>query len=77
MAIMRVRVVPNSRRRAVERVGESELRVKVDASPSKGRANGRLIEIIAEYFGVATSRVRIVAGAGRRDKLVEISAERR
>ena len=37
-------------------------KVKVAAVPEKGKANRALCEFLAERFGVAKSRVRIVAG---------------
>jgi uncharacterized protein YggU (UPF0235/DUF167 family) len=48
-------------------------RVKVDAPARGGRANERLIAILAEHFDVPKSRIRILRGLASRDKLVEIS----
>ena len=37
-----------------------------------GEANKALVKTIAEYFGIAKSRVSIKSGAGSRNKRVEI-----
>jgi len=67
-----VRVVPNSRVEAVEKVAEGAYRAKVKAKPIEGRANERLILLLSEYFAVPKSQVRITRGLGARDKTVEI-----
>lgn len=38
------------------------LKVKVTAVPEKGRANRAVVKVIAEWLGVAPSRVEIVSG---------------
>ncbi|HDI00564.1 MAG TPA: DUF167 domain-containing protein, partial [Firmicutes bacterium] len=46
--------------------------VRVAAPPERGKANERLVRILAEAFGVARSEVRVVAGHKSRDKVVEV-----
>ena len=48
------------------------LRVRVTAPPVEGRANEALVRLLAHVLGVAPGRVRVVAGAKARRKLVEI-----
>lgn len=61
-----------SRQRKIEKVDEGMYRVWVHAAPEKGKANDEILEVIAKYFEVARSRVRIVIGKTAREKLVEI-----
>ena len=70
--IVNVKVVPNSKKYGVERMGENDFRVKVDAKAEGGRANRRLVEIVAEFFNVPKSSVRIVKGFKSRSKVIEI-----
>lgn len=49
-----------------------ELRVRVTAPPVDGRANAALVRLLAATLGIAPSRVRVVAGATSRRKLVEV-----
>lgn len=67
-----VRVVPGSVKASVQTAGEGMLKVKVDAPPEKGKANARLVEILAEHFSVAKSAIHIVHGTMGREKVVEI-----
>lgn len=69
---IRVVVVPNSRTAAVTKISDSSYRVKVNARAVEGRANARLLEILAEYFYIPKSHVRIVKGLSNRNKVVEI-----
>ncbi|HEY4686710.1 MAG TPA: DUF167 domain-containing protein [Candidatus Subteraquimicrobiales bacterium] len=67
-----VNVVPNAKQAGVLEESENNFRVKVDAPPKEGKANKRLIEILAQYFDVAKSKIKIVKGEKSRQKIVEI-----
>lgn len=68
-ALVPVRAAPNARRPGVLGVRDGALRVAVAVPPEKGRANAAIVEILAEAFGCARSRVRLVSGETRREKL--------
>ena len=70
--IVNMKVVPNSKKPGVEKMGENDFKVKVDAKAEGGKANRRLVEIIAEFFNVPKSSVRIVKGFKSRKKIIEI-----
>lgn len=57
------------------RTSETSYEVRVDEKPISGRANKRLLEILAEHFSVPKSGITIVNGARSRDKMVEIILE--
>ena len=44
----------------------------IRSKPIKGKANQEVIRKLADYFGVPSSAVRIVAGLRSRNKLVEV-----
>jgi uncharacterized protein len=48
-------------------------RARIAALPERGRANRALVELVAELAGVPRDRVRVVAGAGSRRKVVEVA----
>ncbi len=68
---MRVLVHPRARRRGVEVDGDVTV-VYVRSPPEKGRANEEAREILAEYFGVNKSGVRLVKGQMSREKVFEV-----
>ena len=47
-------------------------KVKIAAAPEKGKANRELIEFLAEHFGVAKSRVRIMSGETSQLKRIHV-----
>ena len=51
---------------------DGELLASVNAPASEGKANRRLIELLAEYFHTAKSSIRIVRGQRSRRKLIEL-----
>lgn len=67
-----VKVVPNSKKTRIEKIGEDDFKVKVDEKAEDGKANRRLIEVLAEYFKVPKSSVVISKGQKSRNKIIEI-----
>lgn len=70
--LLRVKVKPSSKKEEVKKISESEYEVKVSAPPERGKANEKLREILADFFGVPKGRVKILRGHTSRIKLVEI-----
>jgi uncharacterized protein YggU (UPF0235/DUF167 family) len=56
----------------VGRYGEG-WKLRVTAAPERGRANDAAVRLVAERLGVGTDDVRLVAGHGSRDKVVEVT----
>lgn len=71
---MRINVIvtPNARIPSVVKSEDGSYKLKVNARASEGKANLRLVEMLAEYFDVPKSHIRITKGLGSRNKLVEI-----
>lgn len=70
---LQIQVKPNSRQESVQQQPDGSYKVSLNAPPTEGRANERLIEVLAEHFKVSKSRVSILKGAGSRKKVVEVS----
>ncbi|MDT8383571.1 MAG: DUF167 family protein [Gammaproteobacteria bacterium] len=58
-------------------LGGESLKVRITAPPVDGKANAQLVKFLAKAFGVAKSRVSVLAGEGGRQKRVQISAPTR
>lgn len=67
-----VRLQPRSRRDEVAGVRGDAIVIRVAAPPVDGRANAALCAFVAKRAGVPKSAVRIVVGAGARDKVLEV-----
>jgi len=66
-----VRVTPRAKQNKVVENGDV-LRVYTTTVPENGRANDAVIDLLAEYFDVAKSRIKILKGQTSRDKIVTV-----
>ena len=71
---IQVKVKPNSKTEELSREGDSFI-VKVKEPSKEGKANQAVIKLLAEYFGVPQSQVRILSGLRSRNKVVEVAEE--
>ena len=69
-------MTPNSREARVVRVSEDYFEVRVDEKAVGGRANKRLLEVLAEHFKVPKSRISVLRGTKSRNKIVQVILER-
>ncbi len=67
-----VRVKTNARKNLVEKVEEGKFLVSVSVPPVEGKANERVIELLAGYFGKPKRNITIIRGATSKEKLVEV-----
>lgn len=67
-----VQAKPGAREERVEKIDDMHYSVAVKEPPVHGRANAAILRALAEYFGLAPSRVRIISGHTSRRKVVEV-----
>lgn len=71
--IIKVRVIPNSKRSEVmSRIG-SILRVKIMSPAIEGKANEELRDLLSDFFDVKRSMVFLRKGERGREKTIEIT----
>lgn len=80
-----VKAKPNSKIEMMERIGQPSLdlgdvrpkiveyKVSIKEPPVGGRANEAIVKVLAKYFDVAPSLVRLVSGASSKRKVFEIT----
>jgi uncharacterized protein (TIGR00251 family) len=69
--LVSVNVVPRAKENVVN-VRSGSLVVRVTVAAEDGKANERVIELLAEYWGIAKSRLRLVRGQRSRRKQIEV-----
>ena len=68
-----VHLKPNSRHREEVVVGDDGvLTVYTKAPAIEGRANLATVKLLAKYFGVASSKVKLLRGASSKYKVFEV-----
>ena len=73
--VLYVKVIPKSRTESVSFISSSEVRVKVTSPPEKGKANKRMIQLLASEFSVSPSKIKILKGHASRSKIVTLPRE--
>ena len=66
-----VSVKPNSKNESVEE-SEGVYLVRVNAPPTEGRANARVIELLALHLKKSKSSIRLLKGLKSKKKIFEI-----
>jgi uncharacterized protein (TIGR00251 family) len=67
-----VHVKPNSRTESVEIAPDGEYTVRVRVPPVDGKANARVQEILAEYFGCPKRDIELLHGQNGKRKVFEV-----
>lgn len=75
--ILNIRVVPRSKQDAIAGAHDDCLRVRIAAPPVDGRANARLVEFLAQEFGVPKRAVALLAGETGQRKRVAVAGPTR
>jgi uncharacterized protein (TIGR00251 family) len=72
---LNVKVQPNARKQAIQRISEEEYKIHVLSPPAEGKANKEIIDVIASHFHLPRSRVKIVRGKKSRKKILILERE--
>ena len=67
-----VRVKTNARKNDVQELEAGAFVVYTTASPIEGKANAKVIELLAEHFGKPKRCITIVRGETSKEKIIEI-----
>ncbi len=67
-----VRVKPNARKNEVRELEKNSYLVSVAAPPVEGKANEKIIEVLAEYFGKPKRCFSIIGGETSKQKIIEV-----
>ncbi len=73
---IKVKVKPRSSTNELKKISEDSFEARVTAVPEKGKANKKVIELIAEHFNTAKSKVKLISGESYREKIFAVPAGR-
>ena len=71
MAKYLITVKPGTSQEKVVETAPSELTIYLRAKPHDGEANTALIKILAKYFGIPKTSIKITRGVKSRTKTIE------
>ncbi len=71
--VLRIKVIPKSAFSAiVGMLDDGTLKIRIAATPEKGKANAELLRFLAEDFGTTKDKITILSGSGDPVKLVRL-----
>jgi len=68
-----LRVQPKAKQEKIVSVGSSSFKVYTHKPAVDGKANKRVVELLAEYLGVKRNQIIITKGARSRDKVAVVT----
>ena len=66
-----VRVIPRAKINRIEVQPDGVVRVHTTTAPTDGKATADVIKMLAEYYNVPKTSIKLVRGATTRDKIFE------
>jgi len=70
---VKIKVAPNSKKNTITKKSSDSFEIKVKPKAERGLATQRALEILAKHLGIPIKLLRIIKGAKRRNKIIEIS----
>jgi uncharacterized protein (TIGR00251 family) len=74
--LIKVKVFSNSKKQGIIKKSENSFEVRVKEKPLKGQANKEVIKVLADYFEVLESKVRLIKGFRHTNKIFAIYEEK-
>lgn len=69
---IKVKVKPNANKNELTETSPGFFEARVSVPPEKGKANQRVIELLAKHYKVPKSNIRLISGHTFREKVFEI-----
>ena len=70
--LIKVKVFSHSKKRGIIKKSEDSFEIKVKVKPLQGQANKEAVKILAEYFKIPESKVRLIKGFRHTNKVFSI-----
>lgn len=68
-----VKVSPRSSKNEIIKISDGEYKVRLIAPPIDNQANIMLIKVMADYFNLPKSSLKIIGGKSAKTKIIEIN----
>ncbi|MFM2383473.1 MAG: hypothetical protein RIQ72_45 [Candidatus Parcubacteria bacterium] len=75
MSLIHVKITPEAKSDTVEKKTDTSYMVSVREPAELNQANKKMLRLLAAYFEVSLSKVKIVTGHKQPSKIIEISEE--
>ncbi|MCB0356890.1 MAG: DUF167 domain-containing protein [Bdellovibrionales bacterium] len=70
-----VKVKPNAKKEGVEVQADNIFLVRVNAPPIDGKANARVVELLAKHFRLPKSKIELISGHKGKLKIFKVDKD--
>jgi len=70
--IIKVKVIAGAKDNNIEKISEDEYKIHLKERAEKGKANKKLVELLADYLNCKKTQIRIKQGFTSNIKVIEI-----
>jgi len=70
--LIKVKVFTGSKKQEVVQKNEDSFEVRIKSKPEKGLANKEVVEVLASYFNISTSDLKLIKGHKQRSKIFKL-----
>ena len=70
---IKVKVFPKSKKEVINQIASNRFEIRVREKAERNLANNKVLEIIAEFFGINKKGVKIISGHHHASKLLKVS----
>ncbi len=74
---IKVRVQAGAKKEVLQKISKTSYKLAVKEPAENNRANKRVLELMAEQFGIAKNKVRIINGHQSPSKMLSVDVEER
>ena len=68
-----IKVITNAKQTEVVEEKNNHLKIKLKATPVKGKANAELIKLLSKKYKISKSKIEIIKGLTSKEKLIRIN----
>ncbi|RLG10693.1 DUF167 domain-containing protein [Candidatus Pacearchaeota archaeon] len=70
--LIKVKVFPDSKKEEIVKKSNDSFEIKLKEKPIKGLANRKTIAVLASYLKISKSKIRMIKGFKKKNKIFEI-----
>ena len=71
--LIKVKVFPCSKRQGIIKKSQDSFEIKIKEKPIQGNANKAVIRALMDYFQIPESKIKLIKGFKKRNKIFKIS----
>lgn len=71
--LIKIKVFPCSKKQGIIKKSQNSFEIKIKERPIHGNANKAVIKSLMDYFQISESKIKLIKGFKKRNKIFEIS----